>query len=85
MAPLLEYLTFRRMIAPAVTQILLWAGIAGCLYGAWVLYKLGNWTWPFPLLLGPLIVRLFFERLIIAFRSYDALRAIERNLERGTD
>lgn len=77
MTRLFDYLTFRRMIAPIVIQILFWAGVAGSLFGAYVLYKLGNWAWPFPVILGPLLVRLFFERVIIAFRSYDSLRAIE--------
>lgn len=83
MSSLADYLSFRRMIAPIVIQLLFWAGVAGCLYGAYVLYRLGNWAWPFPLLLGPLLVRLIFERMIIAFRTYDSLRAIEAKMETG--
>ena len=73
MRGLVGILTFRKMVAPVVLQILFWAGVAGCLYGAYVLYHLGNWAWPFPLFLGPLIVRVFFEHAILAFRVYDRL------------
>lgn len=86
MIALWEFLTFKRMASGAVLQLLFWAGIAGCLYGTYVLYMLGNWAWPFPLLLGPLVVRVAFERAIIAFRSYDRLSAIEAflvNLDMG--
>lgn len=81
-----EFLIFERMASGLVLQLLFWAGVAGCLYGAWLLYGLGNWAWPFPLVLGPLLVRVGFERAIIAFRSYDRLGAIEHalcDLERG--
>jgi len=77
MAAIWEFLTFRRMASGALLQLLFWAGVAGCIYGAYVLYGLGNWAWPFPLVLGPLLVRVGFERAIIAFRSYDRLSAIE--------
>ena len=39
---LMDTLAFRRMISPFILQLLFWAGIAGTLYGAWVLYTLDN-------------------------------------------
>lgn len=70
MTTLKDILTFRRMIAPIALQILFWAGIGGTLYGSYVLFSMGNWAWPFPLIFGTLATRVLFETLILAFRSY---------------
>jgi hypothetical protein len=77
-----QFLTFERMASPVLLQVLFWAGVAGTLYGAYVLYQLGNQAWPFPLIFGPLLVRVIFERAIIAFRSYDRLCDIHDQLKR---
>jgi len=77
---LIQILLFREMIAPIVLQMLFWAGVAGCLYGAYVLHALGNSFWPLPAILGPLIVRVIFEQAILAFRSYDRLGEIRDQL-----
>ena len=71
-----EVITFRRMILPIIIQILFWGGIGGTLYGTYVLLKLGNWAWPLALIFGTLAVRVFFERMILAFRAYDRLGVI---------
>lgn len=83
MRALIEILTFRRMIAPVVLQLLFWAGIAGCLYGAYVLYNMGNWAWVFAFFLGPLLVRVIFEHALLSFRTYDTLREISGKLDGG--
>ena len=75
-----QFLVFERMASPVLLQILFWAGVAGSLYGAYVLYDLGNPVWPLPLFLGPVLVRVIFERAILAFRSYDRLCNIEESL-----
>lgn len=36
-----------------------------------MLFSMGNWAWPFPLILGTLGTRVLFETLILAFRAYD--------------
>ncbi len=71
MATFKDILTFRRMIAPVVLQILFWAGIGGTFCGSYVLYSMGNWAWPLPLIFGTLFTRVLFETLILAFRAYD--------------
>lgn len=70
---ILDILAFKRMVSPVILQLLFWAGIGGCLYGTYVLIMLENWAWPFPLIFGPLIVRVIFEKFILAFRTYDRL------------
>ena len=73
MKPVLELLTFRRMISPIILQVLFWGAIGGVLYGTYVLIELGNWAWPLSLVFGTLVVRVMFEMAILAFRSYDRL------------
>ena len=72
-----DILTFERMIAPAVLQVLFWAAIGGNLYGTYVLVALGSWAWPFPLVLGTLVVRVLFEVALLLFRIYDRMGVIE--------
>jgi len=70
------------MISPVILQVLFWAGIGGVLYGTWVLFDLGHWAWPLPLIFGTLAVRVIFEMAILAFRSYDRLGEIRDELRR---
>jgi hypothetical protein len=42
MHQLVDILPFRRTIAPALLEVLLWAGICGVLYGTLVLLQLGH-------------------------------------------
>ena len=81
MGALIDILKFRTMIAPVLLQIMFWAGIAGSLYGTYVLIKLGNWAWPFSLIFGILATRVIFEGAILAFRMYDRLADIQRAIE----
>ncbi|MGI9433685.1 MAG: hypothetical protein ACR2Q4_02445 [Geminicoccaceae bacterium] len=71
-----QVLTFRRMIAPVVLQILFWAGIGGTLYGTYVLIHLGHWAWWMALIFGTLVTRVIFEGMILLFRTYDRLGEI---------
>ncbi len=73
-------LTFKSMVSPIVLQILFWAGIGGAVYGTYVLIALGNWAWIFSISLGPLLIRVIFERAILAYRTYDRLCEIQLEL-----
>ena len=73
---LIRLLAFRTMVSPILLQLLFWAGVASCLYGAYVLHSLDNWVWPFPLFIGPLLVSVIFEQAILQFRIYDRLGEI---------
>ena len=72
----IQVLSFRRMISPALLQILFWAGIGGVLYGTYTLIKLDQWAWWLALVFGSWLARVIFERAILAFRSYDRLNEI---------
>ena len=82
---LTDILTFKTMVSPVLLQILFWAAIGGCVYGAVVLLRLDNWAWWTPLVFGTLATRVIFERAIIAFRSYDRLREITVALQRRVE
>ena len=77
-----DILLFKKMISPLIIQFLFWAGIGGCFYGAYLLIKLGNWAWPFPLVLGPMIVRVIFEKFIISFQTYERINDIYNEIKK---
>jgi hypothetical protein len=74
-----DFLSFRKMITPLVIVIIFWLGVAvqvivafGMMFqgGAYILLGL---IW---LVIGPLLVRIYCELLILLFRIYDELVAI---------
>jgi len=81
MSTLKRFLTFKSMLSPILLQILFWAALAGTLYGTWVLYRLENPIWAIPLIAGPILIRVIFERAMLAFQSFDELVRIRRLLE----
>jgi hypothetical protein len=81
MSNLVRFLSFKIMMSPILLQLLFWAGIAGTFYGTWVLYRLENSVWPIPLIVGPLLIRVIFERAFLAFQSFDELVRVRRLLE----
>ena len=89
-----EFLTFRRMVTPVVIQALFWigvvlttvigivevvAGITGTDGGLLVLSGM------FVLLIGPLIVRISCELLMVVFRISDTLTDIKDNMSSEGD
>ena len=84
MKTLADILAFRTMVSPLLLQFLFWAGIVGCIYGAYVLITLDHWTWWMPITFGTLVTRVIFERTIIAFRSYERLSEIATPLHKRT-
>lgn len=52
MSVLVDILRIRKMIAPAILEILFWAGVAGTLYGAYWLFTHDHWAWWIVLVFG---------------------------------
>ena len=88
-----EFLSFRRMITPSIIQIIFWIGvvvsiIAGLVgIGAGFAGGSGNGgalvlNGLLTLLIGPIIVRIYCELLIVIFRINDTLTDIRKNTER---
>ena len=83
--PMRDFLAFRTMVAPIIIQIIFWVGVAAC-----IILGLGgifSASGPRPgiqigtgllfLVLGPLVVRIYCEILIIFFRINETLTEIK--------
>ena len=78
-----SFLTFRKMIAPILIQILFWVWLTLNLIGSIYWMTVGGWFVLFGFLLlifGSLAVRLWCEVLIVLFRMYESLREISSNM-----
>jgi len=69
-----EYLTFRKMITPIFIQVIFWLGVLGC-----VITGLGTMSQSAlmglaTLILGPLVVRIYCELIIVVFKMNEALQ-----------
>ena len=74
-----EFLSFRKMITPMVIQILFWIGVAASVIGGIVIMSQGGVLIVagfLYLLIGPIVVRIYCELLMIIFCMYDELKAI---------
>ena len=87
-----DFLTFRKMITPVVIQVVFWVGACLCaimgLVGLVAAVRadsaseiLASLLW---LVLGPVLVRIYCEVLIIFFRIYDVLQEIRQNTTRSS-
>jgi hypothetical protein len=85
-----DFLTFRRMIVPVIIQAIFWIGVAICvIVGLVTLLNSdnGGWERSFGLViivLGPIVVRIYCEFLIVVFRINETLSEIRRDLPKGT-
>jgi hypothetical protein len=88
----MEFLTFRKFIAPVVVQIIFWLGVVGVIIsGILMIVQGGRFgggqggqaivVGLLMIILGPIVVRLYCEILIVFFRIYDALNAIRMNTQ----
>jgi len=85
-----DFLAFRRMVTPIVIQVVFWLGLVACVVvglgsvvaGATSSYG-GGWMvlWGFfMLLVGPLVVRIYCELLIVLFGIHSTLADIKNAL-----
>jgi hypothetical protein len=79
-----DFFSFRQMVTPVIIQVLFWLGVAVSVVAG--LFALGESPLGGLLLivLGPLVVRIYCELLIVLFRIHDSLRAVERNTAPGS-
>ncbi len=83
-----ELLSFRRMITPAVIQILFWLFVAVAVFGGLALLIGGDTGGQrvfglIYLIIGPILARVYCEIIIILFRIHDVLREIRAGLAPG--
>lgn len=70
------------MITPLIIQALYWLGIAAVVITSLgLMFRRGGfWTGLLSLVLGPIMVRVYAELLIVLFRMHDALNEISDSL-----
>ncbi len=85
----MEFLTFRKFIAPVVIQVIFWLGVVGVvIVGVLAIVQGGRGYGGQAILggilmivFGPIIVRLYCEIIILWFRIYETLNAIRFNTQ----
>jgi hypothetical protein len=85
-----DFLKFRKMITPAIIQVLFWVGVAVTVIGSLITMaasfgRYGGGVGTFlggllMLVLGPVVVRIYCELLILFFRMNETLTEIKNNL-----
>jgi hypothetical protein len=85
-----DFLKFRKMITPVIIQVLFWVGVAGTVIAALVVMALsfgssGGGAAQFlgglvMLVVGPVVVRIYCELLILFFRMNETLTDIKNGL-----
>lgn len=86
-----EWLSFRKMLTPYVVQFIFWIGVLGCIVAGGIqiyqgirsqtnfLELVGFGT--FILIVGPLIVRLYCELIVVVFSINSTLTDILKELK----
>jgi len=87
-----DFLKFRKMITPVIIQVLFWVGVVGTVIAALVVMAMsfgssGGGAAQFlgglvMLVLGPVVVRIYCELLILFFRINETLTDIKNGLEK---
>jgi len=81
-----DFLAFRIMLTPVLMQVLFWVGIAGCILAAigqivmgFLAHSIisGLFAGVITLIVGPVVVRVYCELIILLFRIYDTLQEIK--------
>jgi hypothetical protein len=79
-----EYLTFEKMIAPVVIQVIFWIGVVGVVIAGLVtLFSSSFLAGLATIILGPLVIRIYCEILLVFFRILDNLREINANTRKS--
>lgn len=77
-----EVTSFNTMITPVIIKIVFWIGVIGCVIGGIGMFFNGSGVVGglLCILLGPLVVRVYCELIIVIFKIFQALKQIENNL-----
>ncbi len=79
----MDFLLFRKMLMPLLTQFLFWLGLITCIAGAFYSFLHHAYHHGLEvLILGPIILRLFCEFLIVIFRINETLTELKNAVQR---
>ena len=77
-----DFIKFKKMITPVIIQILFWIGIVGSVIFGIITYGGGMvFMGILIILLGPLVVRIYCELLIVVFSINDTLTDVKNILK----
>lgn len=79
---MLDFLLFRRMLAPYIIQFFFWISIVLCIEAG--VYNLANHAFKHGLevlLIGPILARVFCEFLIVFFRINERLTDLKNTVQ----
>lgn len=88
-----EFISFNKMITPAIIRIIFWLGVAASVLLALVMI-IGGAASPYGggamviggltlLVLGPLSVRIYCELLIVMFKIHETLNTISAKIKKN--
>jgi hypothetical protein len=84
-----DFLFFRRMLTPLIIQIIFWVGAVVAFVGGIVaMFTTGFLYGLLTAILGPILVRIWTELIIVLFKINDSLsdiRAVKLKESKGTE
>lgn len=81
-----DFITFRRMLTPILIQVIYWLATVAVVIGGLVALAVGDDAGERllgvgMLILGPVVVRVYCEILMVVFRMNETLSEIRRNTQ----
>ena len=74
-----DFVFFRKMLTPLIIQIIFWIGAVATFFGGIVKIFNGDfWIGILTALLGPFIIRIFSELILVTFQINSSLTDIRR-------
>jgi hypothetical protein len=79
-----EFLGFKKMITPVLIQMLFWLGVLMCVIGGFAFMLRGGvglFIGIGYIILGPVVVRVYCELLIVIFNIHDTLKELNSKVK----
>jgi len=77
-----DYFLFKRMLIPFLVQIIFWLGVITAIVAGIMDITQGNWIYGIlTIILGPIIVRMICEYIVVLFEINDTLTDIKEMIE----
>jgi hypothetical protein len=80
-----EYMSFKKMITPAIIQGLFWLVVAGCVISGLIQLASEPLAGILLIILGPFVARIYAELLLIMFKIHERLGDIQVLLEKNLE
>ncbi len=74
-----EFLAFRKMITPMIIQVIFWIGVVLAVILGFVMLFQNVLLGLIQIIVGPILVRIWCELVILAFKMLETLQEIREN------